>query len=235
MIKYSPYIEKWKDFSILFSTRGCPRFCSFCAVKKLEPIPTIIPNWKDLIDLSKKNVMFQDNNLTAMPIEHFKEVMLFIKEHKLSVCFNNGFDSRILTEEQMDLMSQIKWYPGGLRIAFDNMEEDGHTQRCVKYLLSKGVSKSAFLIFCLFNFTDTFEEAMYRHREMHNLGVRPYPQVFAPLNQLDKDTKYISKTWTLELIREFRQYWLLAGHYKYKSFTQYLTEKGKKLEDLLPK
>jgi len=232
MIKYSPYIEKWKDFSILFSTRGCPRNCAFCSVKTLEPNTTIIPNWKELIDLTKKNVMFQDNNLTSFPIEHFKDVMNFIIENKLHVCFNNGFDCRILNEEQMQLMAKVKWYPGGLRLAFDNMGEDKFIQKCVKRLLELGVSKSSFLIFCMFNFEDTFEEAMYRHTEMVKLKVRPYPQVYSPLDWLNKKVKYISPNWTLELIREFRNYFVLAGNYKYMTFDEYLAKKGKKLEDL---
>jgi len=231
MIKYSPYIEKWKEFSILFSTRGCPRNCGFCAVKTLEPKAKIIENWKDLINLDTKNVMFQDNNLTAMPFKHFKKVMTFIIDNKLKACFNNGFDARLLNEEQMQLMAKVKWYPGGLRLAFDNMSEDKHIQKCIKRLIELGVSKSAFLIFCLFNFNDDLKEAMYRHREMANLGVRPYPQVYAPLDKLTKKPIYVSPKWTLELIREFRQYFILAGNYKYKTFNQYLKEKGKKLEN----
>ena len=195
-----------------------------CAVYKLEPTPEIIPNWKELIDLNKKYVMFQDNNITNTPIEHFREVFNFIKEHKLVACFNNGLDARILTEEQMQLMANIKWYPGGLRLAFDNMTEDVYVQKCVKRLLELGVSKSAFLIFCLFNFYDTPEEAMYRHREMANLGVRPYPQVYWPLNKLNKDEKFIGKHWNMKLIQLFRTYWLLAGNYKNKKFEDYLKE-----------
>ena len=233
MIKYSPYIKKWEDFSILFSTRGCPRGCAFCAVNTLEPIPSIIPNWKELVDLKKKNVMFQDNNLTAMPFEHFKKVLEFIIDNKLKACFNNGFDCRLLTDEHMKLMAKVKWYPGGLRLAFDNMSEDKYIQKTIKKLLELGVSKSAFLIFCMFNFKDDFKEAMYRLSEMRELGVRPYPQVYAPLDKLTKKPIFISDNWTLQLIREFRQYWILAGNHKYKTFEQFLTEKGKTFSELI--
>jgi len=235
MIKFSSYVKKWEDFSILFSTRGCPRNCDFCAVKTLEPSTYIIKNWKQLIDLNKQYVMFQDNNLTAMPFKHFKDVMFFIINNNLKSCFNNGFDCRILNNEQMLLLSKVKWYPGGLRLAFDNMSEDKYIQRTIKKLLDLGIPKSAFLVFCLYNFKDDLKEAMYRHSEIWKLGVRPYPQIYWPLTHLNKKDNYVSEKWTLPLIREFRQYWILGGNYKYKTFDQFLIEKGKKLEELLIK
>jgi len=226
MIEYSPALEKWEDFSILFSTRGCPRQCGFCAVKKLEPEVNVVENWRNLIDLNKKNVMFQDNNLTAMPIEHFREVMEFTKKNNLKLCFNNGFDCRIITDEQINLLSQQKWFPGGLRLAFDNMTEDGYIQKTIQKLLELGVSKSAFLIFVLFNFKDDFKEAMYRHQEMWKLGVRPYPQVYKPLDLLEKKNTYIGPQWTKELVNQFREYWLFAGNYKYKTWEEFIQEKN---------
>jgi len=87
----------------------------------------------------------------------------------------------------------------------------------------------------MFNFKDDLDEAMYRMSEMRALGVRPYPQVYASLDKLTKKPIFISEKWTLQLIREFRQYWILAGHFKYKTFEEFLTEKGKPLSELMTK
>ena len=135
----------------------------------------------------------------------------------------------------MQLMAKVKWYPGGLRLAFDNMSEDKHIQKAIKRFLELGVSKSAFLIFCMFNYKDDLDEAMYRMSEIRALGVRPYPQVYAPLDKLTKKPIFVSKKWTLGLIRAVRQYWILAGNFKYKTFEEFLAESGKKLEDLMVK
>ena len=232
MIKYSPYIKKYEDFSILFSTRGCIRKCGFCVVAKVEPNHYVIDNWKELIDTSKKCIMFQDNNLTSAPIEHFKDVMKYVIDNNLYLCLNNGLDCRIISEEQMQIISKVKWYPGGLRFAFDNMSEDVHLQRVVTRLLELGVTKGAFLIYCLYNFTDDFNEAMYRFSECRRLKVRPYPQIYRPHDSLVKKEVFVSEWWNLELIREFRNYWYLAGNYKYKTFEEFLATKGKKIEDL---
>ena len=74
---------------------------------------------------------------------------------------------------------------------------------------------------------------MYRMSEMRKLKVRPYPQVYAPLDKLSKKPIYVSPNWTLKLIREFRQYWLLGGQYKNKTFEQHLAERGKTFKELM--
>jgi hypothetical protein len=233
-IKYSPKIQRWENFSMIFTTRGCPRSCKFCAVKRLEPRTEIIENWKDLIDYDKKHIMVYDNNLTAMPKEHFKEVVNFLAEKRLITCFHNGFDVRLLDDEKIEMLSKIRWQENGLRLAFDNMTEDGYLQDAIKKLRKLGVPKYAFMVFVLFNFQDDFDEAMYRATEVRELGVRPYPQIFKPLNALDNKI-FVSEKWTADLAREFRYYWLMAKDFKKKTFSQFLAEKGKRIEDLLPK
>lgn len=231
IIRQTPYCKKWEDFSFLFTTRGCPHKCGFCAVKTLEPVTKIIPNWKDLIDMDKKYIMLFDNNLTALPFTHFKEVCDHLIKIKKTIFFHNGFDVRLMTEEQMQLLAKIKWYPGGLRVAFDNMSQDGHFQKKVSRLLELGVSKSAILTFTLFNFNDTFDEAMYRCNESKKLGVRPYPCWFRELNSLDKKAMNIGKHWTKDLIQKFHSYWYLAGNYKYSAFKDYSDKIDKQKEE----
>jgi len=233
MIEYSPKIERWKNFSFLFSMRGCPRNCKFCSIKILEPEIHIIENWKELIDYNKKHVMFFDNNLTAQP-DHFNKVINFLIKKRLITYFHNGFDVRLITDEQIKLLSKVRWQENGLRIAFDNMSQDGYFQKSVKKLLALGIPKYAFFVFVLFNFRDTYEEAMYRASEVRKLGIRPYPQLFKPLDELDNKI-VASKHWTVALARQFRYYWLMAKDYKKKTFKEFLKEKNKKLEDLLPK
>jgi hypothetical protein len=232
MIHYSPKIDKWKEFSLLFSSRGCPRKCQFCGVKTIEPETNIIENWQKLLDITKKRVMFFDNNIAAIP-EHFDNVINFLINKKLRTVFQGGFDVRILTDKQIVLLSKVKWHENGLRLAFDNMTEDGYLQYTVKKLLELGIPKYAIMVFVLFNFQDTYEEAMYRATEVKNLGVRPYPQPFKKLDALNNKT-VPSKHWTKELARQFRYYWLMAKDFKKKTFEEFLAEKDKKLKNLLP-
>lgn len=43
--------DKWKKFSFVFTTRGCPNKCAYCAVWRIEPEQWVNPSWKKHIDL----------------------------------------------------------------------------------------------------------------------------------------------------------------------------------------
>jgi hypothetical protein len=199
----------------------------------LEPQRKIVENWTDLIDPKKRHVLFLDNNLTAFGMDHFRNVMEFLIAKKLRTFFNNGFDVRFLTDEHLDLLARVRWQAGGLRLAFDDMSQDGYAQRAIKKLLGMGVFPSAFTVFCLFNFKDTFEEAMYRHREIATLGVRPYPQPYMPLDCLSKNEPYVALGWTWKRAYEFHQYWFHRARYSRVTFDEYIRSIGLTDEDLL--
>jgi len=224
MIKVNKNVKKYKDYSMLFTMRGCKRRCPFCAVKTLEPKMIIYDNWKDLVDLNKPNIMISDNNITTAPIEHFKDVMNFLIKHNLKANFNNGFDCRVLTDEHIYYMSKVRWDNYGLRLAFDNMSEDGYIQKAIKKLLKLGVPRSAFLIFCMYNFMDTPEEAYYRLNEIYKLGVYQYPQIYRPLDSTVPGIRYTGKHWDLELVKIFRKYWLFGSNYRHKDINDFLRE-----------
>lgn len=220
--------DKWDDFSFVFTSRGCANKCPFCAVPRIEPEKWINKNWKNAIDLKRKNVMISDNNLTSMPIKHFIDVCNFLKKHKLGVIFDNGFDCRLFTKEHLEAVKDVRILPSGLRFAFDGMQSDGHIQKTLKMCLDNGISKNKLMVYVLFNFSDTPKEAEYRMREVVKFGARPYPQMFTPLNTLNRDNPFIGKHWTKELARTFRYFYLMAGYFTKSTFTEWLEKEDKK-------
>jgi hypothetical protein len=222
-VKYTPKIKRFAEYSILSTTRGCPRSCGFCVVNRLEPECHIIDGWEHAIDLKRRYAIFLDSNLTAFPFDHFKHVMEFIIRHKRTAFFNGGFDVRLLNDDHINLLAQCRWATNGLRLAFDHMGEDGYVQRAIEKLFKKGVYKTKLMVFCLFNYHDTFEEAFYRCSEVYRLGARPFPQAYHPLDQLVKKD-YVSEHWTRDLISKFSDYWFKASHFKSKTWEQYLAE-----------
>lgn len=222
--------DPWNEFSFVFTTRGCPNRCPYCAVSRTEPEQWVNPNWKKHIDLAKPCVMISDNNLSSQPIEHVKEVCNFLIEHKKKVVFDNGFDCKYITPEIAELLSKIKYVGGGLRLAFDRIQDDIVFQKAIKMLLDAGIKKHSIMAYVLFNFTDTPIEAIYRANECVKLGIRPYPQMYTPLNKKDRNEVYLGKHWTKNLAGAFRFFYLMAGCYKKYGFIDWLINKNDKFE-----
>jgi hypothetical protein len=181
--------DPWDKWSHVFTTRGCPNRCKYCAVPRLEPDPWTNPTWKDHILPDKPFVMISDNNITAQPHEHLEEVCKFLIANNKRVCFDNGFDCKYINPEFASLMSKLKFAHNGMRMVFDRIEEDGIFQNSVRIVRNAGVKARDIQAFVLFNFDDTPPEAIYRAEECIALKLRVYPMQFTPLNKLDRNNR----------------------------------------------
>ena len=214
---------------ILFTTRGCPNNCAYCFVPKIEKNKGIIQGWKKQIDITKKNVMIFDNNITAYGAEHVTNVADFCNKYKLRVRFDNAIDPKYIDEDMATALSKFSVEQHGYCTSFDRIEEDGIFQKSIELLINKGISKYKILAYIIFNFTDTVKEADYRARECIKLGIQPYPQCFQPVNSFSRQKKYISPKWTRGLVIAFRHFWLFSNMYLKYDFIPYVqTEEGKK-------
>lgn len=213
---------RWDKYARGFTTRGCPNKCKFCAVPRLEPDMWINPKWRNIIQENKPCIMVSDNNLSAFPWEHVSAVLDYIKENNKRVMFDEGFDCKYITPKMASKLGTLKYSDWGVRIGFDRIEEEALVKRSLELLLKAGVVPSQILVFVLFNFLDTPQEADYRARTCVEFKVRPYPTRFTPLNQITRKTVYIGKHWTLNLVRAFRTFWLMGGWYRSMMFDDFL-------------
>jgi hypothetical protein len=172
--------------------------------------------------------MISDNNILAVNEDHYMNVFNFLIKYKIKVIFDNGLDCKFITDEIAKLLNGINFDIGGLRLAFDRIEEDEIFQKAIKMIKKYGISKSKMMAYVLFNFDDRPQDAEYRMRECIKLGIRPYPQLYEPLNRLDRNKRFIGKYWSSNLAKEFRFFYLMAGYYTKMSFPEYM-EKSKKL------
>lgn len=213
--------DPWDQFSFTFTSRGCVNRCAYCAVHRLEPEHWVVPNWRQHIVADKPFAMISDNNLSAAPHEHLVDVVDYLADSGKRVVFDNGFDCKLITPAMAAQLARLRFTRHGMRMAFDRIEEDGTFQAAVRMLLDAGVPAGETMAYVLFNFQDTPKEADYRMRECVNLGIRPYPQRYQPLNKTDS-TKFVGKHWTAPLVRAFRNFWLLAGMYQHQTFEEYM-------------
>lgn len=120
------------------------------------------------------------------------------------VDFNQGIDCRYITEEKMQLLSELPIRP--LRIAFDYLKLEEQYTYSVRLAVKYGFKE--FSNYILFNFIDTPEE-FYKRLEINDnlskeLGVHIYsfPMKYIPLYGEDaKSRSYIGKHWNRKFIR----------------------------------
>ncbi|MBL7075731.1 cobalamin-dependent protein [candidate division KSB1 bacterium] len=191
------------NYSISFTTRGCPRNCPFCAVGKHEPIFKVKENWPEDIDITKRKIIFWDNNWLASPNfeKDVKRLMKFRKIGITQVDFNQGLDCRLFDEDKIKLLSQIKIKP--LRLAFDNCSEDGYIQKAIQ--LSQKYGFKDISVYVLYNSedkNDTPEYFYYRINEINKLGALTYPMRYRAL--YNANGQYISDKWDKKLLRALK-------------------------------
>lgn len=203
----------WKGSSIVFSSRGCWVGCHFCIVPTIEG-STVRPveGWQNHVELSWNRLVLQDNNLTAVPWKHFEEVIAFLKKHQFRIDLNSGLEPHSLTEKHAQLMAGLKWRP--IRTAFDEMKEEKQFTRAMELIRTYLTDKYAnLMVYCLFNFEDTPEDALYRANKIIELGGSPWPMPYRPLNWFSKKD-YISPQWTLHQIKKFYRFFSRAPIWK---------------------
>lgn len=218
----------WDSFSWVFTSRGCPNFCPYCAVWRIEKERWINPKWQDHIFDDKPNILISDNNLSGTTKEHFHTIIDYANKKGKAIMFEGGVDCKYVDMDFAKKLASAKYVRHGLRMAFDRIDEDGIFQTAVRNLVKAGVStESNMEVFLLFNFDDTPRDAYYRGKEAYHLGIHQvYPMFYRPLNALSKADPFVGKYWTFNLARAFRMYWLQRRWFKYYSFEQYIELQG---------
>lgn len=132
------------------------------------------------------------------------------KTHKPSkrkriVDFNQGIDSRLITEENMTKLAEINIQP--LRVAFDHWELRKIYEKSIRIAVHSGIkSLSNYL---LYNFEDRPEELYYRLRvnvdlcEELDASIYSFPMKYHPINDKEffMNRDYIGKHWNRKFIR----------------------------------
>lgn len=194
------------DTAYGFLTRGCPRHCPFCIVGDKEGLVS-----RKVADLSEfwngqKNIILCDPNLLACKdrINLLKQ----LADSKVTVEINQGFDARLLDDEVIDAMNEIKL--NMVHFAWDNPKDKVVPQKLLQFAKkSKLKSDSAKTVYCLTNYWSTHEEDLYRVEWLKSNGFLPYIMIFnkekAPLitRQLQR---YVNNRFIFRSAKDFDDY-----------------------------
>ncbi|KPL05395.1 MAG: hypothetical protein AMJ73_00945 [candidate division Zixibacteria bacterium SM1_73] len=200
-------VPEW-DASIVFSSRGCIRKCSFCSVNKLEPKFEARKSIKKLIYPGHKKIIFWDNNILASP--YWRDIFDEVEDLNLEVDFNQGLDARLLTEEIALRLKGLK-IPL-LRLAYDTMGIRKHLQKAIALLKDVGFRGRRIIVYSLFNHeNDNPDDFLLRIKELLEWGVVAYPMRYEPLEPMPKNS-YVSPNWTAEQLNMIQKARRVIGY-----------------------
>ena len=196
-----------------FTTRGCPRNCPFCIVKKIEP---------EFVEFDEFPIrpIICDNNFLASSDYHFDMVC-----EKLSylegIDFNQGLDARLLTKEKARRLAKLNTRL--LRLAFDSLDYENEFLTGFNMLIDEGIKAGHITVYVLINFRESMDDALYRLERVRELGAVPYPMRYQPVNARNKN-KYLAKGWNKIKLKDIQRYysrlnWL--GHIPFEEYDHY--------------
>ena len=135
---------------------------------------------------------------------------LYEKTHKPSkrkriVDFNQGIDSRLITEENMQKLAEVNIQP--LRIAFDHWSLRDIYEKSIRTAVRSGIKNLSNYL--LYNFEDRPEELYLRLRmnvdlcEELGASIYSFPMKYHPINDKEffMNRDYIGKFWNRKFIR----------------------------------
>lgn len=214
------------NYSLTFSSRGCPHGCKFCGVIRVEP---------DAIEYEYYPIapMVGDNNITATSWEHQKHFVEEYESHGFGaergneiVDINSGFDVRFFTEDHYQLYSRLKiktW-----RFAFDTLNVWDDVWRVATLMRRHGLDRHQVTFYTLMGFPGTSpEEARFRMDTVIALGMNPYPMRFIPLNSLVH--RYVAPGWNEQLLFRMQTYYKTPFLWKSDTYDNFRPGKNKQI------
>lgn len=191
----------------MFTTRGCPNNCSFCAVPKLEG---------DLREISdfRPAPLICDNNLLAASKKHIRKVVDSLKQFKF-VDFNQGLEARRFTTEIAGWFGELRCK---VRFGFDHIGQDAVVKQAID--LCHQQSTKDVGVYCLIGYNDTPEEAMARLELVRSWGVLPNPMRYQPLDARKKN-EYVHPSWTERQLADVMRYYsrlVWLGHIPFSEY-----------------
>lgn len=166
---------------------------------------------QDFYDVLEKYQLLKYDSVTKENLlESYKEVAPIFEKYrdkspkKRYVDFNQGTDARYVTDELMEMMSQIPIKP--LRIAFDYYGMKKKYEKAVRLASKYGIDELSNYL--LYNFKDRPED-LYKRIEVNidlaeelDLKIFSFPMKYIPLfGEEAKHRHYIGKFWNRKYIR----------------------------------
>ena len=160
------------DTAYGFMSRGCPRGCDFCHVKHKEGRCSVkVADLKEFWNGQKKIELLDPNTFAC---KDWKDILKQLIESGAEVDFNQGVDVRILTDEKISYLKQVR--TKYIHFAFDRFQDwDIITKNLLKIKQETGWDKHVVTVYVLTNFDTTIEQDIKRCLFIRDVcGFTPY-------------------------------------------------------------
>lgn len=161
------------DFSLGFTSRGCPRRCPWCIVPEKEggikPWTRIYEFWNP----RHKRIMLLDNNLLAAT--SWRQTMEDLIREKLEVDFNQGLDIRLVNEENVAYLERVKTRQ--LRFAFDDIAYEKALRKGIELMINGKINPRKLSFYVLVGYLGD-ETAIERMGILKSYNVDVYPMIY---------------------------------------------------------
>ena len=156
-------------------TRGCPRGCHFCHVAAKEGRVS-----RKVADLSEfwrgqKNIVLCDPNILAC--KEWKELLQQLIDSKAWVDINQGLDIRLMTEEKVEMLKQIKikqWH-----FAWDRYQDkDKILPKFKMFKEITNINERNLIVYVICNFDTTLEQDLERIYTLRKMGYWAYVMLY---------------------------------------------------------
>ena len=165
------------NFAVAMTSRGCPRGCQFCHVKKKEgcvsrKVANVSDFWK-----GQPHIEVLDPNITACRDK--RDLFRQYKETGATINFNQGLDIRCMNEEDIDDINHMKIVK--IHFAWDNPQDD--LENKFRTFAAKYRWKHKGMVYCLTNFESVSVEehinrALHRIYILRDLGFDPFVMIY---------------------------------------------------------
>ena len=173
--------------SLGFTQRGCRLACKFCVVPskegKARQVATISQIWRGTPHPRKLHLL--DNDFFGQPKEHWQARIGEIVAGGFKVCFNQGVNVRLLSQEAAEALASVEYRDDRfaerrLYTAWDNLRDEEIFLRGVRMLEMAGVPSKHLRVYMLIGFDklETWDRILHRFNTMVERSIEPFPMVF---------------------------------------------------------
>lgn len=161
-----------------FTMRGCRFRCSFCDVPEKEGRPKATNTIDEIWTQRTSNfVVLLDNDFFGNP--QWRDLVVEIRKYNLKVCFSQGLNIRIITEEQCAALASVRFWNlkknrRQVYFAWDRFRDEKLIDAGIERVRAAGIKAWQMAFFILIGYDTTPEQDYYRVMKIRRLGCDPF-------------------------------------------------------------